>query len=408
MTKIAFLYCTGTAYTISMFGTALAQSISGRWFWGDTEVNPGKDPQLGYVKGLRDETYSWDGEVFNDPFPFMLDQNVWEPQRIAYADSSLTFFVGNTLVGGMGTSIDDGISKVMARINALPPGQPFALGGYSQGAAVMSGIYNELRAGSLTNRYPDFIGGVMFGNPRRQVNHRGEIGGTWSGAWDVPGSTTGGHGSFPSTGNWARLSGCDGTEWIEFANPDDIITSTGDSTTGSRWTQGNDALLGLLSSEYAGPILFQAILESLFPGLTNDLVEAVQEAFSLGNALNYLIDPTGTMGAQPGAGHVLYPHLPPPDSNGVIPSIATEVTTTYNFGGSTTSVPQYRSRRGKTPSTGIEIPITHTYLEPDGDTCYQLALQWLEGKAAAYATAPIILPTTGKTGWSTTLTPPSA
>ena len=416
--KIAFLYCTGTAYTISMFGTALAQSVAtGRWYWGDDVINPGADPQMGYTAGLNGKLYPWNGEVFQDPFPYMLDLDIWEPQRIAYADSSVTFLVGDTLVGGMGASINDGVTKVLARINALAPGTPFAIGGYSQGAAVMSQIYNELRTGSLTSRYPEFLGGVMFGNPRRQVNHRGEIGGTWSGAWDVPGSTTGGHGSFPAAGPWARLTGCDGTEWIEFAAPNDIITATGDSDTGLKWTQGNDALLGLLSSQYAGPILLEAVVDTLFPWLNFDqTITAISTAFAVAEEKNYLIDPTGTVGSYSGAGHVIYPHLPPPNASGVIPTVSQEVTTTFTLGGASTSTlgtPVYatRVRRGKVPATfaTTEYEMTQTYLKapPDTDTCYQLALKWLEAKAAEYVTAPILLPPTRATGWSTTLVPPS-
>lgn len=396
-----------------MFGNALQQSISGRWFWGDLVINPGEDPQVNYVEGLGGKLYPWSGEVFEDPFPFMLDPNIWESQRVAYADSSLTFLAGGEFIGGMGASINDGVAKVIARINALPPGQPFAIGGYSQGAAVMSSVYNELRTGSLTSRMPDFIGGVMFGNPRRQINFRGEIGGTWSGAWDVPGSNTGGHGSFPSTGSHARLSGCDGTKWIEFAAKDDIITSTGDSYTGTRWTQGNDALISLAASEYAGPILLQAVLGSLFPGVGTDIVAAIQEAFAVGAGVNYFMDPTGTIGAQPGAGHVIYPQLPPPDNTtGIPPSVSQEITTTFSTEGAFTSQEGTRTRRGRVPPTMPvqTFDITHTYLKrpPGVSTCYQLALQWLEDKALTYATSPTLLPSSGRAGWSTTLVPPAS
>ena len=413
MSKIAFFYCTGTSYAVDMFAGALSASsvATGRWFWGDTVINPGADPQVGFVEGLNGKLYPWSGEVFEDPFPFMLDLNVWAPERVTYAASSLTFLSAGQVVGGMGASIDDGVSKVIERINALPPGTPFALGGYSQGAAVMSSVYNELRSGSLTGRRSQFLGGVMFGNPRRQVNHRGEVGGTWSGAWDIPGSNTGGHGSFPATGSHARLSGCNGTEWIEFAAPNDIITSTGDSPTGLRWTQGNDALISLLASEFAGTILLQFALETIFPGLQNEIVEAIQTAFAVGDAKNYFIDPTGTTGVQPGAGHVIYPHLPPPDSVGVIPVESEEVTTTFTLEGLNSSSPVRRPRRGRVPTSfpTTTYEMTQTYVRrPDGvQSCYQIALQWLEDKASEFATSPIVLPSTGTTGWSTTLVPPT-
>lgn len=409
MSKIPFFHCTGTSYGFSLFDGAIsaASAASGRWFWGDPSVNPTQGTGGNLVAGLGGKNYSWDGEVFNDPFPFMLNPDVWEPIRVVYPAANATFLSGGTLVGGMGASIDAGISKVIARINALPLGTPFALGGYSQGAAVMSGVYNELRSGSLTSRFPSFIGGTMFGNPRRQVNHRGEVGGTWSGAWDDPGSNSGGHGSFPATGPWARLSGCDGTKWIEFTAPDDIISSTGDTPTGTRWTQGNDALLGLFQSEYTGTVLFEGVLGALFPGFVSPIVTAINQAFTLAGRLNFFEDVTGNIGSFPGAGHVIYPVLPPPSSSGVIPTLSRDVTTTFNATGATTNRAGTGSRRGRTPAAdSAPVSITKTYLRPNGLTCYQIALTWLEAKAAAYARAPILLPA-GSVGWSTTLVPPA-
>lgn len=408
--KITFFYCTGTAFGVSMFENALKVNGLFSYIWGDPSVNPDKQPQVtSYVSGLNGKTYPWDGAVYNDPFPFMLNTDVWEPVRVAYADAAATFMVGGTIVGGMGASIDDGISRVMQKINALPPGAPFAIGGYSQGAAVMSGIYNEIRYGSLTNRASSFLGGVCFGNPRRQINHRGEVGGTWSGSWDVEGSHTGGHGSFPATGPWARLSNCDGTKWVDFANPGDIITSTGDSSLGQFWTQGNDALLGLLYSEFAGPLL-QGVLQSLIPGGVSQIISSIQAAFTAGGTFNYLLDVVGTQVGISGAGHVLYPYLPPPNNTtGVIPSIEVPITTEY-----TTTLPPKSNVVGANPRVGRlkggtgPTSVTKTYLKPDGETCYQIALKWLEGKAAAYATAPLVLPTTGSAGWSTTLVPPAS
>jgi hypothetical protein len=415
MSKTVFLYCTGTSHVFSMFWNTVQQSISQKWYfyWGDKIINPSLEPVTGYVTGLNGQNYPWDGEVFNDPFPTMLDSKVWDARRVRYAASNITFLSGGgTIVGGMGASINDGVSKVVAQINALPQGQPFALGGYSQGAAVMSEVYNQIRSGSLTSRARSFLGGVMFGNPRRQVNHRGEIGGTWSGAWDVPGSNFGGHGCFPATGQWARLSGCDPLKWIEFTAPDDIISSTGDTPKGTNWSRGSDALLGLLSSEYGDDILFQGLLQFVFPAFKGDIVSAVGEAATVGSAVNYFMDALGGVAAMPGAGHVIYPALPPPTTNGVLPSISVPVTSTFTIGGATASTSDARvvrpvSRRGKVPTTFPTETYTFTqnYLKPDGQTCYQLALAWLEAKAAAYAVSPTLLSPTAL-GWSTTLAPP--
>jgi len=421
MSKITFLYCTGTAFALAMFDNAFhgASVSSFKSFWGDYQVNPDKQVDATkYVAGLNGKTYPWDGEVFNDPFPFMLDTDIWNPVRVSYNDSEFTILSGGEVLGGMGASINDGVSKVIAQINNLPAGAPFAIGGYSQGAAGMSEVYNQIRTGSLTSRASSFLGGVCFGNPRRQVNFRGEVGGTWSGAWDDPNKgNTGGHGSFPATGPWARLSGCDGTKWIEFANPNDIITSTGDSSTGTLWTQGNDALLGLLYSQFGGQAAFELIL-SLIPGIGSSLVgpimSAVQTAVAVAGVPTYLKDVAGSIFSQAGAGHITYPYLPPADSStGAVPKISTSISTTYTTSGSTTSVVGATSRVGRLRGVGAAAPpvtITHDYFQadPSTDTCYQIALKWLEGKASSYATAPIVMPSTGTAGWSTTLIPPSS
>jgi hypothetical protein len=381
MTKVNFFYCTGTSYTWSMLENGFREDLSGIRYVGDIVVNPVTAPTTAYVAGLNGKVAPFTGGVQNDPFPFLLDTAIWNPIRVAYAASSFNLFspTTGTLIGGMGSSINDGVNKVMDQINDMPSGTPFALGGYSQGAAVMSTIYNELRTGSLTGRKSSFLGGVMFGNPRREINHRGEIGGTWSGAWDVPYSNIGGHGSFPASGPYGRLSGCDGTEWIEFTAPNDIISSTGDSPTGVKWTQGNDVLISLAASKYFGKLVSQVLASLVHPAFADGaMLTAITQAFSVGNTINYLVDAVDSIGKQPGAGHVLYPMLPPAASNGIIP---------------TTSV---------LGADGIN------YLKADGQTCYQLALAWLESKAQSYARAPILLPSTGSVGWSTTLVAPAS
>lgn len=63
-------------------------------------------------------------------------------------------------------SIDEGAASVAAQIN-LTPGK-FVLAGGSQGANVISQVYDELRSGSLTGRNSDLVLGVAMSNPRRQ------------------------------------------------------------------------------------------------------------------------------------------------------------------------------------------------------------------------------------------------
>jgi hypothetical protein len=343
MAKPVFFYAHGTAYTFGLdFEKALGQLQP-----------PGKSY---LVSGLNGVQKSWNLTVPRDPFPDLVNSDLYEVVRISYPAATLA----------MGVSINNGATQVINKITKLPAGTPFALGGYSQGAAVMSSVLRELQTGSLTSRYPQLLGGVMFGNPRRKVDFRGPIGGTWSGRWDVPGSTTGGHGSFPTTGLWPRLTNPPDT-WVEFAAPGDIFTAVGDSSKGLAWTAGNDSFLDLSQSN---------ALTYFLTGMVDDIYFASKEAASLGGAVNRLVDAVGALFDYPGGGHTIYPFLPPPYTNG-----------TYN----TTTV----------SSGGVN------HLAPVGKTCYQLALEYLEGLANNWSVVPLIVPPKAETvtGWQTTLTP---
>lgn len=339
-TKVAFLYTIGTTYLTAQMAKAadLVPTVPGS---GNAAL----------VAGLNGATALWGGGPPADPFPSLLDPNLFDAKKVFYPASGL----------GMGASIDAGIQNVINEINNLPTGQKFCLGGYSQGAAVMSGVYNELRSGSLTSRNADMIGAVMFGNPRRQLNYRGSVGGTWSGAFNVPGSTTGGHGSFPATGPYARLSGCEAARWIEFAAPADIFaavsTTTGnllEQNLGNDWVAGNNVFLGSAS--------LQQWATYLLAGGAIAISSAI--AISIGNVAQTMTDAAGTVFSWLGGnGHTTYPFVAPAGN-------------------------------------------------PDGNlTAYQIALKFLTAKANEYATAPILLPptptsTTGA-GWSTTLVTPA-
>lgn len=366
MAKVSFFYANGTAYLINLVEAGFSISSAGIVRVGNKTLNPVTSKSTATLVSPTGTTVAWNGGPENDPFPFLLDSNVWNVTKINYPASVL----------GIGASIDSGIAKTVAEIKALKKGTPFALGGYSQGAAVMSGVYNQIKSssGSLYSRRNDFLGGVMFGNPRRQTNFRGEIGGTWSGTWDTPGSTTGGHGSFPSSGPYARLTGSDATKWIEFTAPGDIFSSVGNTATGVAWTNANDFILGKSRPQIAGKFLTSALAGLI--GLTNANWTAVTQAFALGAVENFFIDAVDKTFTLAGHGHVTYPFLGPPTGSGGYATTSTVVD-------------------GK------------TYLKPTGDTCYQLALKWLEGKAKAWATAPIAI-SAKSTGWSTRLVPPAS
>lgn len=342
MTRVSFFYANGTSYIWkNVLDIGFSVSLFGNFYVGNKEINPNTSQTNKVLAGLNGRTAYWSGGPQDDPFPSLLDPDIWDAQRVTYPAMAFP----------MGTSIDVGVANTIKLIRALPPGTPFCLGGYSQGAAVMSSVYNEIRSGSLTSRQDSFLGGVMFGNPRRQVDYRGSRGGTWSGQWDVPGSTTGGHGSFPSTaGNpYARLTNCDPLKWLDFAAPNDIFSSVGDTPIGLGWTAGNTAFLNLFQSEVLG----------YFNGMIQNISDGVQAAFSLAGQEMNLIDSLGTAFKAGGAGHVTYPWQPPVGN-------------------------------------------------PEGNlTSYQIALDYLNKLADQWATASVILPNT-TAGWSTTLIPPGS
>jgi hypothetical protein len=194
----------------------------------------------------------------------------------------------------------------------------------------------------------------MYGNPRRQVNYRGSVGGTWSGAFDVPNSTTGGHGSFPTTGPYARLSSCESSRWIEFTAPNDIFSSVGDSSLGQNWVAGNNIFLGSANLQQWATYLLTSV------GIAIDSVQAI----TIGNTAQTLTDAAGTVFSWLGGnGHVVYPFVPPVGN----------------------------------PDNGL--------------TSFQIGLKFLTAKANEYAVAPILLPSTPSSttgaGWSTTLVTPA-
>lgn len=69
----------------------------------------------------------------------------------------------------MGPSIATGVTNTIAAINGRAG--PFILVGTSQGASVISNVYDQIRHGALQARQGDFLAGVTMGNPRRQAGH---------------------------------------------------------------------------------------------------------------------------------------------------------------------------------------------------------------------------------------------
>lgn len=338
--RVAFFYCNGTA----SFGPFGMLNLIGELFQNITTLIGISQPNIVTVAGLHGRTAPWpDVAPQNDPFCNLLDPNIFDARKVAYPAAMLP----------LSLSMDVGITNTIAAINALPAGKPFAIGGFSQGAAVMSGVYNEIRSGSLTSRANSFLGGTVFGNPRRQINYRGSVGGTWSGTLANPGSTTGGHGVFPLTGNYARLTGCEPSRWIDFVHPWDVVAAIGDTNLEQLWTQLAGVATALAKNDILGFIAANWSDLDDVGGLIGQF--SGEETFT---------DAAGKQFRQGGGGHVKYPFYPP-------------------------------------------------YGDPDnGLTSYQIAIKFLETKASEWATAPIVLPDTpisaANAGWSSTLIPPAA
>lgn len=343
MTKVAFFYANGTAAADTSVPVVLDQ-------WGQILVSlglvpkpaPPTTPQYPIVKGLHGINKAWPNMLpQTDIFCDLLDPNIFEAKKVDYAAAPFP----------MDQSIGDCVNKVIGLITKLPSGQPYAIGGFSQGAAVMSEVYNEIRSGVLSSSASRFLGGVMFGNVRRELNHRGEVGGTWSGTLYSPESMTGGHGVFPMTGPWPRLQNCDPTKWIEFAAVGDVAASVGETLTEQSWSRASGIMGGLGRADWGSALLDTA-----------GIVGAIMAMGEFTKPFE-IVDAVGDTYHPSGGGHVAYPWLPPPGN-------------------------------------------------PDGDlTSYQIAIKWLESKAADYVKGTVMLPSdptsASTTGWVSKLYPPA-
>lgn len=376
--KVNFYYCNGTSYVLnSLFGLGFSVDVSGTFRLGDKVLNPNTSVLIGTIVGQNGKTYTSDLAPRNDPFPSMLDPDVWNATKVTYPASMI----------GIANSVDVGVNNVIGLIQKTPPGQPFGLGGYSQGALVMSQCLKEIQnpGGRLYSRRGDFIGGVMFGNPSRKTNFRGPIGGTFSGSPEVPGSTTGAHGVMPQTGKYARLNTeLNGIEskWVDFTAPGDVVSnvsgSDGDGSIGSYFSATAQTVFSTpFTLLPLGFMLTQLAASAV--GISAPMVAATQQMLSFAGEVKNFIDVTGVYGGVPGGGHVTYPIWPPSNNDG--------------------------SYTGLLSSSFID-GTTYYAPAPGMKSCFQMALDWLDSKAREWATAPVVL-SSDYTGWSPTLAPPA-
>jgi hypothetical protein len=149
----------------------------------------------------------------------------------------------------LGASISAGVSSLVNLINSFPG--PFVMVGYSQGSSVVSDVYDLIRGDQLQSRRADFLGGVVFGNPRRQAGH------TFPG-----GPPALGHGI-----DAQNLLVNSETLWYDFTVPGDTTCTTDDSQAG-RW---DTEVFNLLVSNYTG--VLTSIVELITSPIPN--VEAL-------------------------------------------------------------------------------------------------------------------------------------
>lgn len=381
--KPAFFYAGGTAYFVNMMIPVLeglnlfSLSLDGQFRVGGLQLTTPPPAKSAIIRGATPaRNSSWTLEPSGDPFPIMLDPDLWERREtINYPAAFLH----------IGACIDYGCDRLFEKVKSLKPGQKFGLGGYSQGAAVCGRAWNQgLKPGSSGRfaAYRDqWLGTVTFGSPVRQINHRGAGGqyGTWSGSWFNPAITTGCGGAFPASGSSHTLLTDCPDEYVDFTAPGDVFSSHGSSTTEQNWTQAIDFALGSFDPiEFANAILNNSLgptisvaAQMLFPGAVGmDPFEAL--------ATNLFVDAAGMCFPFPGGGHTTYPMYPPCDDDGNYPLIEVE------------------------GDDGI------TYYAPDGKTCYQLAIEFMDDLAKPFQVAPILLPSENTAGWSTTLVPPAS
>lgn len=320
MTLPTFYYANGTTYLFNWLGFQLSLLGVPTILFGEPVGEP-VSPAIGHIAGLDGQYFLWQED---DPFPFLLSPELWNFQRVPYPAS--TVFIG--------PSIEVGVDYVINQILATPAGTPFALGGYSQGAAVMSRVYNECRQGRLIDRRADLRAMVTFGNPMRELGHTFPNSSGYSGACDIPGDTRQGRGAFPAASDidalspyirrFARLQNTEDLVW-DFTMPNEVFSGIGNSLQGniiSNFTKEGlrlvpiAAAMELFNKAVDGAFALMGSLAVAPPGVPQGT-----DPNAPGYKTLLLTDPvTGQQGYQTGGGHVMYPMFPPPNSDGSIPT----------------------------------------------------------------------------------------
>jgi PE-PPE domain len=162
----------------------------------------------------------------------------------------------------MKESVAQGVTNLINHIDARKG--PFVLVGYSQGAGIVANVYDVIRYGSLIPRRADFLGGVVFGNPRRQAGH------TFPHCPSRDGHGIAGDIAGPDY----LLSDCEEL-WWDFAAPGDPAACTPESQAG----QWQSAMYQTLLSNYRGDIHEMLALVDIGIPYAMKLAHAIKNLF---------------------------------------------------------------------------------------------------------------------------------
>ena len=191
-----------------------------------------------------------------------VEASLWNWRPIHYRGDTMT---GDAFFH-MDRTAADGTQKMMAAIEATPGA--FALSGLSQGAIVCSNVYDAIRTGDLQHRQADFLGGVMFGNPRRQTG------------FTIPGGFDPGSGTHHGIMRDSLLVNCNPNLWWEFVNTGDLVADVDDSATGLAKSEMFEFMLGNYGGQ--GTILTEAwaALNGLLGGMSQATMEGWITAYA--------------------------------------------------------------------------------------------------------------------------------
>ena len=226
-----------------------------------------------------------------------VDKNYWNWVDVDYPGDKLSFDSWFK----MNETSEEGKQILIDLINRTPG--KFALCGMSQGAAVISSVYQEIQSGILQGRKDDLIAGITFGSPKRQLGHT-IPGGVCPGIYRG-GSTT--HGILGSD----LLANVDSWIWWDFANPDDFAADIGDNTPFGISSQA------IFQFMYQNPTTANSYLNDLkdgfdrgaFSGLSTTKSALTSVALTLENVLFAGATTALTNFENPSDGHMRY-HLP--------------------------------------------------------------------------------------------------